>query len=91
LEKQKRKREETMTTNLTKDLDLVVYGATGFTGQLVVEYLAEVILPSNTPRALRVGVAGRNRGKLDDVKRDAVARCEVGTEYRNRWRRRATT
>jgi short subunit dehydrogenase-like uncharacterized protein len=59
-----------------KDLDIVVYGATGFTGQLVVEYLAEVILAS-VSRSLRVGVAGRNRRKLDEVKREAVAKCEA--------------
>lgn len=59
-----------------KDLDIVVYGATGFTGQLVVEYLAEVILAS-VSRSLRVGLAGRNRRKLDEVKREAVAKCEA--------------
>jgi short subunit dehydrogenase-like uncharacterized protein len=44
--------------------EIVVYGATGFTGQLVAQYLAE-----NAPRDLRWAIAGRNRGKLEEVRR----------------------
>ncbi len=39
--------------------DLVVYGATGFVGRLVAGYLAE-----SAPGALRVGLAGRSRDRL---------------------------
>lgn len=42
--------------------DVVVYGATGFTGQLVAEYLAR-----NGPTGLRWALAGRNRSKLEKV------------------------
>ncbi len=60
---------------MKKEFDLTVYGATGFTGLLVVEYLAEVVLPSN--KALRVAIAGRSKSKLEQVKRDAAAICEA--------------
>ena len=45
-----------------KDLDLVLFGATGFTGQLVAEYLAK-----KRP-ALRWALAGRSRDKLERVR-----------------------
>lgn len=45
------------------DLDLVLLGATGFTGALTAEYLAE-----HAPQGLRWALAGRNRGKLEAVR-----------------------
>ncbi|MDP3234413.1 MAG: saccharopine dehydrogenase NADP-binding domain-containing protein [Myxococcales bacterium] len=44
--------------------DIVLFGATGFTGALVAEYLAQ-----HAPADLRIALAGRNRGKLEAVKR----------------------
>lgn len=41
------------------DLDLVLFGATGFTGKLVAEYLSRT-----APASLRWAVAGRDAGKL---------------------------
>jgi short subunit dehydrogenase-like uncharacterized protein len=41
------------------DLDLVLFGATGFTGALTAEYLAD-----HAPAGTRWGLAGRNRPKL---------------------------
>ena len=41
-----------------RDYDLVVFGATGFTGQLVADYIAKVGAPA------RWAIAGRNRDKL---------------------------
>jgi len=46
---------------MTKDLDLVVYGASGFTGQLCVKYL------SNLNTDIRWAIAGRNEGKLTQI------------------------
>lgn len=46
-----------------RDLDLVLYGATGFTGGLTAEYLAR-----NAPKDLRWAIAGRNARKLAEVK-----------------------
>jgi short subunit dehydrogenase-like uncharacterized protein len=54
--------------NSSPKFDIVVYGATGFTGQLVAEYLA-----SHYPhdRGLKWAMAGRNLDKLKSV-RDAI-------------------
>lgn len=56
-----------------REFDVVVYGATGFTGGLVAEYLCR-----NAP-TLRWAIAGRSASKLAEVKRAIVAidpRCE---------------
>ncbi len=52
-----------------RDYDLVVYGATGFTGRLVAEYLAGRGGPQ------RVALAGRSRWKLESV------RDEIGVDW----------
>lgn len=46
-----------------RDLDVVVYGATGFVGRLTAAYLAE-----HAPEAVRIGLAGRSRERLEDVR-----------------------
>ena len=51
------------------DYDLVVYGATGFTGRLVAEYLAE----RGGPEA--IALAGRSRSRLETV------RAELGVDW----------
>ena len=43
--------------------DVVVFGATGFTGELTAAYLAE-----HAPADCRWALAGRNRGKLEAVR-----------------------
>lgn len=50
---------------MERDLDLVVYGATGFTGRLVCEHLAR-----RAPEGLRWGMAGRSADKLAAVARE---------------------
>jgi short subunit dehydrogenase-like uncharacterized protein len=52
-----------------REFDLVVWGATGFTGRLVAEYL----LRRYGTDGLRWALGGRNREKLEGV-RDAIAR-----------------
>src|SRR5262245_25939402 len=47
-----------------RGLDVVLYGATGFTGGLVAEYLAQVA----ASRPLHWALAGRNRQKLEAVR-----------------------
>jgi short subunit dehydrogenase-like uncharacterized protein len=44
---------------MARDFDLVVFGATGFTGRLVAEYIAR------SPERPRWAIAGRDRGKLE--------------------------
>jgi short subunit dehydrogenase-like uncharacterized protein len=49
---------------MSKDHDLVLLGATGFTGRLVAGYLA-----AHVPQGLRVALAGRSSSKLEEVRR----------------------
>jgi short subunit dehydrogenase-like uncharacterized protein len=44
--------------------DIIVFGATGFTGALTAEYLAR-----HAPAGMSWALAGRNMGKLEDVRR----------------------
>ena len=48
-----------------RDLDIVVYGATGFVGRLTAEYLAR-----SAPSGVRIGLAGRSADKLARVKEE---------------------
>ncbi|GAA4123916.1 saccharopine dehydrogenase NADP-binding domain-containing protein [Nocardioides fonticola] len=48
---------------MTRDLDVVLVGATGFTGTLAAEHLARA-----APTDLRWALAGRNRAKLEAVR-----------------------
>ena len=54
--------------------DVVVWGASGFTGKLVTEYLAERY---GTNRDLSWAIAGRNEAKLESL------RSELGTSASN--------
>ena len=47
----------------TKELDLIIWGATGFTGQLVSDYINKKYSSSD----LKWGIAGRNKEKVTDV------------------------
>jgi short subunit dehydrogenase-like uncharacterized protein len=49
--------------NADRALDVVVYGATGFVGRLVAEYLAR-----HAPADVRVGLAGRSQERLAGVR-----------------------
>ena len=54
----------------TREYDIVLFGATGFTGALTAEYLA-----ANAPEGTRWALAGRNRNKLEAAReRDACRR-----------------
>lgn len=46
-----------------REHDVVVFGATGFTGALTAEYLAR-----HADKGTRIAVAGRNRGKLERLR-----------------------
>lgn len=54
-----------------KDLDIIVYGATGFTGRLCVDYLAQ------HKGDFKWAIAGRNGDKLAEVKSQSGAEVEV--------------
>ncbi|MGK3993915.1 saccharopine dehydrogenase family protein [Sorangium sp. So ce1024] len=52
--------------------DVIVFGATGYTGRLVAEYLAtkgkDTAAGEAAPRPIRWAIAGRNAGRLAEVK-----------------------
>jgi len=54
------------TVRQQKEFDVIVWGATGFTGALVSAYLLERYGSGDT---LNWAMAGRNRGKLEDLRR----------------------
>jgi short subunit dehydrogenase-like uncharacterized protein len=53
--------------------DIVLFGATGFTGKLVAEYLAK-----HAPRDLKWALAGRSKSKLEAVRAE-IAKEQPGT------------
>jgi short subunit dehydrogenase-like uncharacterized protein len=56
--------------NAPRDLDVVVFGATGFVGKLTAEYLA-----GHAPDGVSVGLAGRSPDKLARVRSELGARA----------------
>ena len=60
------------TDTSSRNLDLVLYGATGFTGKLACTYLAK-----NYGKALKWGLGGRRRDALEKV------RAELGPEFKD--------
>ena len=59
-------------SDLGRDLDIVLFGATGFTGGLTADYLA-----AHAPAGLRWAIAGRNADKLEAVRRRLGVDVEV--------------
>ncbi|MBD8550446.1 saccharopine dehydrogenase family protein [Sphingomonas sp. CFBP 8764] len=55
-----------------RDFDIVIYGATGFTGRLVAEYLVQAY-----PTGLSWAMAGRSRAKLEEVRDLIGARADT--------------
>ncbi|HRC12685.1 MAG TPA: saccharopine dehydrogenase NADP-binding domain-containing protein, partial [Dermatophilaceae bacterium] len=53
-----------MSERADRDLDIVVFGATGFVGRLTAAYLA-----GHAPAGTRIALAGRNRERLEEVRR----------------------
>jgi short subunit dehydrogenase-like uncharacterized protein len=55
---------------MSRDLDVVLFGATGFVGKLTAEYLARA-----APDEARIGLAGRSQKKLEDVREELGSRA----------------
>ncbi|KAJ2743099.1 hypothetical protein GGI19_006732, partial [Coemansia pectinata] len=53
----------------SRKYDILVWGATSFTGTRLVEYLA-----LNSPPGTRVALGGRNKSKLEGVKQNLAAK-----------------
>ncbi|RPF91234.1 MAG: saccharopine dehydrogenase [Rhizobiales bacterium TMED168] len=49
---------------MKKNFDIIVYGASGFTGKLCARYLSE------NAKDIKWAIAGRNKKKLEDIKKD---------------------
>ena len=60
--------------NSTKKFDFVVYGATGFTGKLVVEYL---VSKYGDDQNISWAMAGRSIEKLQSVKDDILSLIHI--------------
>lgn len=60
-------------TTTARTYDVVLFGATGFTGKLVAEYIAKNDRGKDPGKKLRWAIAGRSKDKLEAVKRDLVA------------------
>ena len=56
---------------MNKKFDIIVYGATGFTGSLCVKYLKE------NYSGLTWGIAGRNQEKLENLSRNLGLDCKI--------------
>ncbi|MDH6288209.1 saccharopine dehydrogenase family protein [Rhodococcus opacus] len=57
-------------TDSDRELDLVLYGATGFVGRLLADYLARTC-----PDGVRIALAGRSQAKLEAVRTTLGARA----------------
>ncbi len=57
-----------------RDFDIIVYGATGFTGRLVAEYLIQAYPGPDTPRW---AMAGRSLSKLQEVRDEIRAPADI--------------
>jgi short subunit dehydrogenase-like uncharacterized protein len=61
-----------MPQNETREFDVVLYGATGFTGSQTVEYFHK-----HAPPGLRYAIAGRNQAKLETLHRELALPAAV--------------
>lgn len=60
-----------------REFDIVLFGATGFTGRLTAEYLVR-----HAPEGLRWALAGRNRDKLEQVRNHLATISEDATDLK---------
>tara|TARA_B100000963_G_scaffold118972_2_gene103629 strand:+ start:1384 stop:2553 length:1170 start_codon:yes stop_codon:yes gene_type:complete len=57
-----------------REFDVIIFGATGYTGKLVVEYMRDEY---GDDQSIKWGIAGRNIEKLNHVKQDLGLKDEV--------------
>lgn len=70
-----------------RPFQLVVFGASGFTGQYVIQEVARVAAEDELRGSLRWAVAGRSREKLQEVVEKAAAKLGKRKEGRQvAWR-----
>ncbi|MDA8791640.1 saccharopine dehydrogenase NADP-binding domain-containing protein [Bacteriovoracaceae bacterium] len=57
-----------------KNFDIIVFGATGFTGQEIAKYLYNTVSAQDS--SLRLAIAGRNKEKLIKIKEMIIDECD---------------
>jgi len=62
----------------SREFDLIVFGATGFTGALACEYIARAVA---TNFKLKVAIAGRNKEKLENARAACATRAAKAKEF----------
>src|SRR5882724_5539424 len=67
-----------MSEQKDREFDIVVFGASGFTGQFVVEEMARSVAKDPT---IKWAISGRSRQKLTEVL--AIASKETGIDVKN--------
>lgn len=65
---------------MQREYDIVLLGATGFTGSLMVEYMTATF-----PGSLRWAIAARNKAKLDEVARKYNVEASGGYWALKQW------
>ena len=60
-----------LSTKAKREYDLVLFGATGYSGRMCADYLLR------THKGLRVALAGRDRAKLEKWQRPAPSHQEL--------------
>ncbi|XP_076612898.1 saccharopine dehydrogenase b [Chaetodon auriga] len=65
------------TVTSTRPYHIIVFGATGFTGQFVVEEVARCAAGSPVGSPLKWAVAGRSRQRLEEVLKQAAGRLSM--------------
>lgn len=63
--------------SLSRDLDVVIYGATGYTGRLVAEVMSKQTGAGGASGDVRWAMAGRSREKLEAVREEIGALAET--------------
>lgn len=62
---------------MTAEFDIVIHGATGFTGRLVAEYMARRYPNAGNPEGIRWAMGGRNAAKLAEVRDEIGAPADT--------------
>lgn len=65
---------ESCIANMDREFDIILLGATGFTGGLTAEYMAHAL-----PNSTKWAIAGRSKDKLESLSRKLHLTATKGT------------
>jgi len=63
------KKKDSKKDTSSKPYDIVIWGATGFTGQLIADYFAKQIVDGGESAKIKWALAGRNEKRLTELKK----------------------